>query len=228
MVDSAPAHIGDVKQAIQTIEVNECSEISDILHRAFTNISRRHFSQQFGTFFGPFLFDELPARKDDILALLIDLDDLVFVSAAHVRGQTLGRSDVNLRSGQESLDPDIDQQATLDHSLDTTRNGAALIADTEDFLPVLFKLSFFLGKDHHAFAILQALDEHVYDISGVDRLDVVKFVPGNRSFAFVADVDEHFLAADFDDRSFDNVTSSKIHRTLLHGFFHGKHNYFCL
>ena len=53
------------------------------------NISRRHFSQQFGTFFGPFLFDEL-LRKDDILALLIDLDDLVFVSAAHVRGQTLG------------------------------------------------------------------------------------------------------------------------------------------
>ena len=47
-----------------------------------------------------------------------------------------------------------------------------------DFLPVLFKFSFFLGKDHHAFAILQALDEHVYDISGIDRLDVVKFVPG--------------------------------------------------
>ena len=33
MVDSAPAHIGYVKQAIQTIEVNKCSEIRDILHR---------------------------------------------------------------------------------------------------------------------------------------------------------------------------------------------------
>ncbi len=71
------------------------------------------------------------------------------------------------------------------------------------------ELGLFLGEDDHAFLVFELFDQDVNLVADLDGLDVVKFVGGDDAFAFVADVHQDFLGADFDDGSFDDFASGK-------------------
>jgi len=63
-------------------------------------------------------FDDFAAAEDDVLAVVVDLDDLEFVDLADVFVEILRRDDVDLRAGQEGFDADVDHEAAFDDSLD--------------------------------------------------------------------------------------------------------------
>ena len=98
MADAAPAHVGDVEQAVDAVEVDERAEIGDVLDGALADVARGHFGEELLAAFGAFLLDEFAAGEDDVLALLVDLDDLEFVGVADELREVLGRDDVDLRS----------------------------------------------------------------------------------------------------------------------------------
>ena len=174
---------------------------------------------------GAFLLDQFAAGEDDVLPLLVDLDDLEVVGVADVLVEVLRREDVDLRGGQEGLDADVDEQAAFDDGLDLAGDGAAFVADGEDAFPVLLELGLLLGEDDHALLVFELLDQDVDLVADLDGFDVVEFVAGDDAFAFVADVHEDFLGADFDDGAFDDIASRKGQFARLpHGFFHGEHN----
>ena len=204
MADAAPAHVGDVQQAVDAVEVNERAEIGDVLDRALADVARGHFGQEFLAAFGAFLLDQFAAGEDDVLALLVDLDDLEIVGVADELRQVLGRDDVNLGRGQERLDADVDQQAAFDDGFDLAADRAAFVADGEDLLPVLLELGLFLGEDDHALLVLELFDQDIDFVADLDGFDVFEFVAGDDAFAFVADIDEDFLGTDFDDGAFDD------------------------
>ncbi len=158
MANAAPAHVRDVQQAVNAIEINESAEIGDILDRALADVPGRHLRKQLLAAFGPFLFDELATGEDDVLPLLVDLNDLEIVGVVDVLGEVLGCADINLRSGQEGLDSDVDQQSAFDDGLDFASDGAAFVADGQDSLPILFEFSFFLGEHDHALLVFEFLD----------------------------------------------------------------------
>ena len=225
VADAAPAHVGDMQQAVNAVEVDERAEIGDVLDRALADVARGHFGEQFLAAFEAFLLDEFAAGQDDVLALLVDLDDLEIVGVADVLGQVLGRDDVDLRGGQEGLDADIDQQAAFDDGFDFAGDGAAFVADGQDALPVLLEFGFFLGEDDHALFVFEFLDEDVNLVADLDGFDVLEFAAGDDAFALVADVHQDFFGADFDDGAFDDIASRKGQRArLLHGLFHCEHN----
>ena len=171
------------------------------------------------------LLDQFAAGQDDVLPFLVDLDDLEFVACCRrTAARFLGGDDVNLRRGQKRLDADVDQQPAFDHGLDLAGDGAAFVANREDLVPVLLELGLLLGEDDHAFLVLELFDQDIDFIADLDGLDVVEFIAGDDAFAFVTDIDEDFLGADFDDGAFDNFASGKAHGALLHGFFHREHN----
>ena len=224
MADAAPAHVGDVEQAVNAVEVNEGAEVGDILDGALADVARGHFGEELGALVVALLLDQFAAGEDDVLAVLVDFDDLELVAVAEELGQVLGGNDVNLRGGQEGLDADVDQQAAFDGGLDLAGDGAAFVADGEDLVPVLFEFGLFLGEHDHAFLVLEFFDEDIHLVADFDGFDVFKFVAGDDSFAFVADIHEDFLGADFDDVAFDNLARGKVRRALLQGFFHCEHN----
>ena len=224
VADPAPAHIGDVEQTVDAVEVDERAEIGDVLDRALADVARGHLGEEFLAALQPFLFDQFAPGQDDVLAFLVDLDDLEIVSIAHILGEVLGGDDINLGRGQEGLDADVDEQAALDDRLDLAADRAAFVADGQDPLPVLLEFGFLLGQDHHAFAVLELLNQHVDLVAGLHDLDVVKFAPGDDALALVADIDEDLLGTNFDDDAFDNITGRKGHgASLLHGLFHCEH-----
>ena len=51
MTEAAPAHIGDMEQAIETVEVDEGAEVGDVLDGALADIARGHLAQEFAALF---------------------------------------------------------------------------------------------------------------------------------------------------------------------------------
>ena len=225
VADAAPAHVGDVQQAVNAVEIDEGAEVGDVLDGALADVARGHFGEQLLAALGAFLLDQFAAGQDDVLPLLVDLDDLEIVGVADVLGEVLRGEDVNLRGGQKGLDADVDEQAAFDDGFDFAGDGAAFVADGEDAFPVLFELRLLLGEDDHALLVFELLDQDIDLVADLDGLDVFKFVCGDDALALVADVHEDFFGADFDDGAFDDIASSKGQFARLpQGLFHGQHN----
>ena len=91
MADAAPAHVGDVQQAVHTVEVDERAEIGDVLDGALADVARDHLGEQLWRALGAFLFDEFAAGQHDVLPLLVDFDDFELVGVADELRQVLGR-----------------------------------------------------------------------------------------------------------------------------------------
>ena len=225
MADAAPAHVGDVEQAVDAVEVDEGAEVGDVLDRALADVARGHLGEEFLAAFEAFLLDEFAAGEHDVLAFLVDLNHLEIVGIADILGQVLGGDDINLGGGEEGLDPDVDQQAAFDDGLDLAGDGAAFVADGQDALPVLLEFGLFLGEDDHALAVFQFLDQDINFVADLDGFDVVEFDAGDDPLALVADIHEDFFGADFDDGAFDNIAGRKGQCARLpHGLFHCEHN----
>ena len=111
MPDAALAyHVGDVEETVDAVEVDEGPEIGEIFDRALADVARGHVAQEFGPLFGALLLDKLAAGKNDVLAVLVDLDDFEGVGVPNEHGKILGGDDVDLGGGQEGLDADIHDQ----------------------------------------------------------------------------------------------------------------------
>ena len=59
MIDAAPAHVGDVQQAVDAAEVDERAEVGDVLDDALADAGRLPAGlEQFGLLLGPFGLDQ--------------------------------------------------------------------------------------------------------------------------------------------------------------------------
>jgi len=214
-----------VEQTIEAVQINERAEIGDVLDRAFADVAGDHFAEELRALVAAFGLDEFSARQHDVLAVLVDFDNLEFVGVAHERLEILRRDHVNLRRWQKRLDADIDDQPALDHGLDLAHDAAAFVADREDAVPVFLELRLLVREDDGAFLVFELLDEHVNFRADLDGIVVDKFIVGDHALALVADVHEDFFRTDFDDDTFDDLALSDEFAALFQGLFHGEHNF---
>jgi hypothetical protein len=93
MLDALPGHVGDVQQTIDAAQIDECAVVGEVLDDA---LDRRAFLQivdQRGTLGAVLLLDHRTARHHDVVALLIELDDLEFERLVfQIRGSRTGRT----------------------------------------------------------------------------------------------------------------------------------------
>ena len=221
VTDATPAHVGDVQQAVEAVEVNERTEVGEVLDSALADVARRHLGEELGAAASTLGLDQFAAGEDDVAAVLVDLDDLEVIDVADHDGDVLGRDDVNLRRGQEGLDADVDDESAFDDGFDLAGDGAALLADGLDAVPVLAELGLLVGEDDHALLVLEFLDEDIYLAADLEGLGVQELASGDDALGLVADVHEDFLVADFEDDTFDNLTCGEAFGARAHGLFHG-------
>ena len=92
MVDALPRHVGDVKQAIDAAEVDECAVVGDVLHHAVDNLALFELGDDLGALLGARLFKHGAAGNDDIAAPAIHLQDLEGLRHVHEGRHVLDRA----------------------------------------------------------------------------------------------------------------------------------------
>ncbi len=113
-------------------------------------------------------------ERTTFFAVVVDFDDLEVVGVAHELLEIFRGDDVDLRSGQERLDADVDGEARFDDGFDFAFDEAIALEDLDDLFPVLAVGGFFLGEDDRALVVFEAQDQHFHFVTDLEIVGVVK------------------------------------------------------
>ena len=151
------------------------------------------------------------AGQHDVVAVLVELDDLGLELLADVRLEVAHAAHLDQRRGQEAAQADVEDQAALDDLDDGAGDDAVLLLDLLDRAPGALVLGALLGQDQPAFLVLLLEDEGLDLVADLDDLvgvDVVldgQLARGDDALGLVADVEQDLVAVDLDDGALDDV-----------------------
>ena len=133
VADAAPAHVGDVEQAVDAAEVDEGAVVGQVLHLALEDRALLQVLQGLLLQLLALLLEEDPARQDDVAALLVELDDLELELLADELVEVPHRADVDLRAGRNAFTPMSTERPpftrpTITPSTSSSRSHAAEIS----------------------------------------------------------------------------------------------------
>ncbi len=206
MRESAPGHIGDVQQAVDPTQVDESAVVGEVLHGARQDHALFEVLQGLRAADRLLFLEDLFARDDDVAALLVQLDNADLNGLTDPGVEIAHRAQLQLRAGQERLNADVDREATLHATHHRAGDRRLFVVRLLHRVPHAQPLGFFVAKQVAAFRLL-ALD---HDVDTVARLQlrlagvVDNLFDGNETFGLHADVDNHMLVRQLDDRAGDD------------------------
>src|SRR5262249_39656585 len=150
VVDAAPAHVGDVQQAVDAAQVDEGAEVGDVLDGPGADLARLDFGEELFLLLFASDLDQLAAADDDVPPAFVDLEDHALDVLVDVVGDVGGAADIDLAGRQKDVDPDIDEQAPLDLAGDFPLDHVALVVLGDDHLPGAHPVRLAAGQDNLA------------------------------------------------------------------------------
>ncbi|MCE3028979.1 hypothetical protein J0A90_018395, partial [Salinicola sp. DM10] len=87
VVDVLPGQLGNVNQSVDTAEIDECAEVDDGRDDALADLALLELVQELGADLRLGLLEECATGQNDVVAVLVQLDDLSFELLADVRIQ---------------------------------------------------------------------------------------------------------------------------------------------
>src|SRR4029077_1986589 len=211
VVDVLPRQLGDVHQAVDAAEVHERTEVDDRGHDALADLALLELGQEALAHLGLGLLEPGAARQHDVVAVLVELDDLRLERLADGGLQVAHAAHLHQRRGQEAAQADVEDQAALDDLDDRAFDDAVLLLDLLDGAPGALVLGALLGQDQPAFLVLLLEDQGldlVADLDDLVRVDVVldrQLTRGDDALGLVADVEQDLVPVDLHDGALDDV-----------------------
>jgi hypothetical protein len=169
VVDVLPRQLGDVHQAVDAAEVHERAEVHDRGDDTSADLALLQRDQELVAELALGLLEELPARQDDVVAVLVELDDLALELLADVGHEVAHAAHLDERRRQEAAQTDVEDEATLDDLDDGALDGAVLGVDPLDGAPGALVLGALLGQDEPALLVLLLHDERLDDVTDLRR-----------------------------------------------------------
>ena len=216
VVDVLPRQLGNVDQAVNTAQINECAEIDDGGHDAFANLALLELGQEGLANFGLGLFEVLATGEHHIVAVLVELEDLGLDGLANVRGQVADATHFDQGCRQEATQTDVDDETTLDSFDNGAFDNAIGFFDLLDVAPSALVLCTLLGQNQTAFLVFLGDDKSLNGVADLDdfvRINVLldgKLTGGNDALSLVADVEQDLVVIDLDDGTFDQITITEV------------------
>ncbi len=207
MGKTAPAHVGDVEQAVEAAEINKGAVIGEVLDGAGENGSFLEGGEGDRLFGVLLLFEELLAGDDDVAALFVELDDADFDLGADVAVEVADGANLDLGTGEEGLDANVDGQTTLDAGHDHALDGGLGVGGLLKLVPDLVAKGFLVRDGVSATVLLLMLYD---DFNGITRRElrcavgVHHLVERQQAFTLEADVDHRVLVGDLDNSPGDD------------------------
>ncbi len=202
VIDAAPAHIGDMQQAVHSAQIHERTEIGDVLDDTRPGLARLDFGEQFLLQTATRFFDQIAARQHDVAAFLIDLEHLALELLAEEIVQIPHRHHIDLGTRQEGIHAaHIHEQAALDLALDHPGDDLALFAGGGDVVPVALLFGAGLAQHDHAVLVFEAFEEDFYIVADMDVAQIFELGGRQKTFRLISDINQNFLGVDFDHLS---------------------------
>ena len=197
-----------MQQAVDAAEVDEGAVVGQVLDRAAHDRAFLQVVHERIALGGEFLLDDRAARHHDVVALLVELDDLEFERLVlEVRG-VAHRAHVDQRAGQERAHGlDVDREAALDAAGDDAGDDLAFVEGLLEARPGARALGLFARQARLAGAVFDRVERH-FDL--VARLDldfavlVLELVERHHRFGLQSDVDDDDVGRDLDDEAHQN------------------------
>ena len=195
MRDAAPRHVRDMEQAVDAAEVDEGAVVGDVLDHSTEDLAFGERVERVLLLLRVLFLEEDFARKHDVAALLVHLDDAHTQLLAAQSVEVANGTNVDLGARQEGAHADVYRQTALDPLDHSADDDFLLRVCLLDVVPDLHLLGFFAREDDVAFTVFGALQQHIDDVAGLDgNLPgfVDELVHGDDAFGLVADVDDDF------------------------------------
>ena len=98
VVHTAPGHVGDVQQAVDAAEVNECTVFGDVLDDTVHRIAFGQLADNLGALFGTAFFQDGAARDNDVATATVHFQDLERLLETHQRAGIAHGAHIDLAS----------------------------------------------------------------------------------------------------------------------------------
>jgi hypothetical protein len=151
-------------------------------------------------------------RQHDVVAVLVELDDLRLERLADVRLEVAHATHLDQGRRQEATQSDVEDQAALDDLDDGALDDAVLLLDLLDRAPGALVLGALLGEDQAAFLVLLLEDKCLDlvadgdDLAGVDVVLDRQLAARDHALGLVTDVEQDLVPVDLDDGAIHDVT----------------------
>src|SRR5688500_6500497 len=148
VVNPTPRHVGDVEQAVDAAEIDERTEVGDVLDDALPHLVLLELLHQLLALAGTLGLEDHAARDDDVAAALVELDDLELVLLTEQLGDVRHAPQGDLRAGEERVDAhEIDDDTTLDLLDERAYDRLIVLVGEADALPHAHEVRFLLRED---------------------------------------------------------------------------------
>src|SRR5581483_976494 len=208
ILDALPRHVGNVEQAVDAAEIDERAVLDQVLdhaleHHAFLQVLQERVA--LGAVFG---LEHLTARDHDVVAELVELDDLELERLAFEIRRVAHRTHVDERARKERAHgADIDREAALDLAGDDAGDDLALLERLLQAVPGADALGFLLREARLAEAVLDGLQRD-FDLIADGDLDLAilggEFLDGDHAFGLQPRVDDDDVGLHFEDLGADD------------------------
>ena len=199
MRDAAPRHVGDVQQAVDAAEVDERTEVGDVLDDALPDLVLLQLLHQLLALAGTLVLEDHAARDDDVAAALVELDDLELELLAEQLVDVRDATERDLRTREECVDAhEVDDHATLDLLDERAFHRLIVLVGEADALPHAHEVRLLLREDDRAFLVLEVLEEDFDFVADLEVGDVLELFERDAAFRLEADVEDDHVVADLE------------------------------
>ena len=121
VLDVLPRQLRDVHEAVDAAEVDERAEVDDRGHDALADLALLEVVEEGRTRLRLRLLEQRTAAQHDVVAVLVEFEDLRFDVLVEVRREVTHATQFDERGRQEATEADVDDEATLDDLDDRDR-----------------------------------------------------------------------------------------------------------
>ncbi len=203
---TAPGHVGDVKESVQPAQIDERAEVGDVLDHPLSDLAQKELLDQCRPLLLPLPLQDDPAGDHDVAATLVQLDDLEVVALSKEVLDVRDPAQSDLGPREEGVHAhEIHGDAAFDLPDQHAFHRSVGLVGLLDLLPDPEEVGLLLGENDHTFLVLQALQEDLHLLVGLDLLRVLELVLGNRALALEAKVQNHRGIGDPEDPGLDDL-----------------------
>jgi hypothetical protein len=216
VLDTLPGHVGDVQQTIDATQIDECAVIGEVLDDTLDLLAfLQGLEQRFalGRVLG---FKDAATGNDNVVALLIQLDDLELELFAFQVSGVAHWADIDQGTRQERTDAvNVDREAALNLTVDNALDHFLCSESRFQNNPALGTLGFFAGQLGFAKAIFNRVQRNVHfvtDLDGQIASVVVELFQRDEAFRLQTGVNGNptSLVIDINDDCRDDSASLKV------------------